>query len=350
MFAARMTLASATFTDFTVFESARFNLCPGVNVLLGANATGKTHAMKAMYAGLTPRRPQNEVLDAFHFHTRFKRVFLPAGFDARRLVRHGRSAAVVTLQSGSRELELEFSATEPSLLTRRTLDPIDALYVPSREVLSMFEGFIAAYSNRELSFDETFFDLCVALSATPLRGERAEQARPLREQLERLLGGKVYLEGTRFYVQPAGGERVEAHLVAEGVRKLAALAHLVTNGSIAAGGVLFWDEPETNLNPRLITRLVDVLVELANHGVQIVLATHDYLLSHRLSLLAEYGRVGPAMVRFFGLSRDEEGGPVTVSSGDTLSGLADNPIVDEFVRHYDFERDLFDGRRGEGGA
>jgi len=47
-----MTLSSVAFQNFTVFEDATFDLCPGINVLIGANATGKTHAMKAMYAML----------------------------------------------------------------------------------------------------------------------------------------------------------------------------------------------------------------------------------------------------------------------------------------------------------
>lgn len=210
----------------------------------------------------------------------------------------------------------------------------------------MYEGFIAAYQKRELSFDETFYDLCVALNSNVLREEQAQPVAPLLQRLEAILGGKVLLEGNRFYVQPAQGEKVEAHLVAEGMRKIATIARLVQNGEIAPGGVLFWDEPETNLNPRLITQVVDVLVELAKHGVQVVLATHDYLLSHRLSLLAEYGQVAPDSVRFFGLARSEPDGPVSVARGDTLADLPDNPIVDEFARHYDFERELFDRSQG----
>ncbi len=34
------------------------------------------------------------------------------------------------------------------------------------------EGFIAAYHNRELPFDETYYDLSVALNALPLRSEK----------------------------------------------------------------------------------------------------------------------------------------------------------------------------------
>ncbi len=340
-----MTLGAVNFKNFTVFEDATFELCPGVNVLIGANATGKTHAMKAMYAML---RAIERGLSAT-FWTKFAEVFRPDQSDVRRLIRRGgadaRDTKIYFNRDGAWESWVSIAA-DGSGNAMNNRDPVNSLYIPSREVLSMYEGFIAAYQSRELAFDETFFDLCVALNANLLRGERAEQVASLLAQLEAILGGKVILEGNRFYVQPFGRERYEAHLLAEGLRKIATLAHLVANGSLVPGGVLFWDEPETNLNPRLITQLVDFLVALARHGVQVILTTHDYLLAHRLSLISEYSEVEPK-IRFFGLACEVAAGPVQVTQGDTLAGLPNNPIVEEFARHYDFERELFD--RGHGG-
>lgn len=37
-------------TDFTAFADVTFEFCPGVNVVIGENGTGKTHLLKAMYA------------------------------------------------------------------------------------------------------------------------------------------------------------------------------------------------------------------------------------------------------------------------------------------------------------
>lgn len=333
-----MTLEVVTFQNFTVFADATLELCPGINVLIGTNGTGKSHAMKAMYSLVG----DEELLMA-----KMVQVFLPEHGDISRLVRRGEKEARVgwRVEGNGRIFVMHEGQRLTSTLGERGRW-LPTLYIPSREVLSMYEGFIAAYQSRELSFDETFFDLCVALNANVLRGERAEQVASLLQKLEAILGGKVLLEGNRFYVQPTSGDKVEAHLVAEGLRKIATIARLVANGGIAPGGVLFWDEPETNLNPRLITQVVDVLIELARHGVQIVLATHDYLLTHRLSLLAEYDRLPRDAVRFFGLARSEADGPVTVTRGETLADLPNNPIVDEFARHYDFERELFDRSQG----
>ena len=36
--------------NFTVFRDVDFRFVPGINVLVGANATGKTHVMKLLYA------------------------------------------------------------------------------------------------------------------------------------------------------------------------------------------------------------------------------------------------------------------------------------------------------------
>ena len=44
---------------------------------------------------------------------------------------------------------------------------------------------------------------------------------------------------------------IEFTLLAEGLRKLGLLWLLIRNGSLKPGAVLFWDEPETNLNPKL---------------------------------------------------------------------------------------------------
>ena len=53
--------------------------------------------------------------------------------------------------------------------------------------------------------------------------------------------------------------------------------------------MLFWDEPETNLNPRLFGVVIEVLLELQRAGVQIFLATHDYVILKELDLQQQSG-------------------------------------------------------------
>ena len=45
-----MTITRVKLENFTVFESLDLEPSPGINVLVGANGTGKTHLMKVCYA------------------------------------------------------------------------------------------------------------------------------------------------------------------------------------------------------------------------------------------------------------------------------------------------------------
>jgi len=217
--------------------------------------------------------------------------------------------------------------------------------VPASEVLSMYPGFVAAYERRELSFDETFRSLCVDLSANPLRSVSPPDLAGVLAKLDEAVGGKTVLRGDRFYVSLSEEWFLEAPLLAEGLRKLASIAHLIRNGSLMEKSVLLWDEPETNLNPKLIPTVAHALLALAGAGIQVFVATHDFLLSNELSLAAEYETEAAkkAAPRFFALSKANPTAPVDVECGATLADLSHNPILEEFAAHYDREHRLFAG-------
>ena len=106
----------------------------------------------------------------------------------------------------------------------------------------------------------------------PLRRQKNAAFRGIEKRLESAIGGRVAVEGEEFFIENGNG-KVEFTLLAEGLRKLGLLWLLVRNGSLPNGSVLFWDEPEANLNPGLLTVVVDVLLQLQRSGVQILIAT-----------------------------------------------------------------------------
>jgi ABC-type hemin transport system ATPase subunit len=336
-----MKLTELKLRNFTVFESADFTFSPGINVLIGENATGKSHVLKVIYALLDAGRssspnPEEAVKE------RLADVFLPDRKDVGRLVRVGAEDPC------SLGIKADRSETRASLNEHGDIGltvyqwPGQALplYLPAREVLAMYEGFVSLYKNADISFDKTYYDVCVALQSPSRRGEAKSAADELAAPLLALLGGEVELRGPRFYVNLGDGPR-EAHMIAEGLRTIATLAHLVANGSIGADSILLWDEPETNLNPRLIAPLAEALRQLAARGVQIFVATHDFLLAHRLSLAAEYGTEPKVDMRFFSLHHEALIAPVEVESAPTVAGLQDNPILDAYAQYYELQRELF---------
>ena len=45
-----MPVTKVKFENFTAFKNLEVEFSPGINALIGANGTGKTHLMKACYA------------------------------------------------------------------------------------------------------------------------------------------------------------------------------------------------------------------------------------------------------------------------------------------------------------
>ena len=90
--------------------------------------------------------------------------------------------------------------------------------------------------------------------------------------------GKVELnDAGRFYLT-VEGVSMEMHLVAEGLRKLAMIARLIATGSLVDKGFLFWDEPEANLNPRVVKLIAKTILHLCQSGIQVFLASHSLFL------------------------------------------------------------------------
>jgi len=78
---------------------------------------------------------------------------------------------------------------------------------------------------------------------------------------------------------------------------------------------------------------------LVEKGLQIFITTHDYLLSQRLSLIAEYEN--PQFpIKFICLENEKDKG-IKIEEGKTLAEIQDNPILNEFAEYYDFERTAF---------
>lgn len=342
------TIRNCTINNFTVFQNEKIKFCSGVNVIIGANGTGKSHLMKILYTltqWMTGKNgTENEEYKNTRAHDLLNGLFKPENGDLSLLLRRlsANATADIAIKAGERQCSVriysdkELRSVDPAIIAQ--MPNAKGVFIPPNEVLAIYPGFTASYEKRELAFDQTYYDICKALSAAPLKTKN-EVLSQLILGLEDILEGTVVQKGERFYLKSKKGERsFEAHLLAEGHRKIAALVHLINNGSIDKETTLFWDEPESNLNPRLIRHVALFLRELAKLGIQVFVTTHDYLLIGELSLAAEYQTVPEVPIRFLAMSRQGDG-PVHVQTGDTLADLQDNAILDEFAEHYQREQD-----------
>lgn len=125
------------------------------------------------------------------------------------------------------------------------------------------------------------------------------------------------------------------------MRKLGLLWLLIQNGTLLEGAVLFWDEPEANLNPRLLKTLIDILLELQRLGVQVFLATHNYVILKEIDLRTE----NTDKVTFHALY--PENGEIKCHTTDSYLDIHPNAIAEAFSDLYDreVERSIKGSRR-----
>lgn len=207
------------------------------------------------------------------------------------------------------------------------------VYLPTRELLTIAPGFVSLYETAHLPFEETWRDTCILLESPLARGPREAKIKQLLEPLEEAMGGKVEVDETgRFYLHLDTGS-MEMHLVAEGLRKLAMVARLIATGSLLNKGYLFWDEPESNLNPRIIKTAARTILRLAADGIQVFIGSHSLFLLRELHIIQQ-GEFPRLDARFFGLHLQADGA-VRVSQAQSMDEIGDIVTLDEELEQSD---------------
>jgi ABC-type transport system involved in cytochrome c biogenesis ATPase subunit len=349
-------LKSLEIENFTVFLDAKIKWSPGLNVIVGENGTGKSQLMRLAYA-------LSYVSSKFPQSNRQDKVALQRAV-AEKIVAVCKPEALgrlVSRQQGRGRCEIKASFVESLLpsfqfsfatnsLEVKVEKPLhlkqpggNSVFFPTHEMLSVFPGFIALYDAHQLAFDETYYDLAKAL-AIPARKRHPDEVKGLIKTLEGLIEGHIVLENDGFYLTAPGRGKLEAPLLAEGIRKLASLVFLLMNGSLNNKGTLFWDEPETNLNPKLIRSLARALFTLGASGFQVVLSTHSLFLLREIQILAEASKKRKAKVhpiRFIGLSKTPNSQFVNVANSESLDDIDPLVLLDEDLQQT--ERYLVEG-------
>ena len=341
-------LASLGIRNFTVFKAADLTFAGGLNVIVGANGTGKTHLLKLLYAimamsaeeGKKRSKPTKALLQK-RIADKMNGVFRPEGQLVGRLVHRkiGRNKCEVEVRfrQPAECLAFRFSSLAKSevVVTRvpsRWQDK-PPVFLPTRELLTLYPGFVSLYETHHLEFDETWRDTCLLLGAPTLRGPREAASARLMEPLERQLDGRVVLDKDRFYLKLRKKGKMEMPLVAEGWRKLAMLMQLISTGSLLDKGCLFWDEPEANLNPKLIREIAKAILGVCGGGVQVFIATHSLFLLQELEILLHNDAFSAVKQKYFALHPSDD--VVAVSQADDVRDVDPLLLLDEDLEQSD---------------
>lgn len=323
-------------SNFTVFTDLNVDFTSGINIFIGQNGTGKTHLLKAVYSACCLIDKKMDIpLDR-----KINGVFTPNSIG--RLVHRavGRNSGSISIyrqkENDVRERSITLNLTNQNKSEVKQNgwvvdENVEAIFIPVKDMLANAPGFRSLFSQKKLSYEEIYLDIIDKAFIPIARGKLSPEREKLLKILNEAMSGRVIEKSETFYLKNKNGE-LEFPLLAEGFRKLGLLYRLIQNESLTHGSMLFWDEPEANLNPRLAQTVVRILIELSKMGVQIFIATHDYVLLKEFQLATNEDD----NVMYHVLYHDENG-DVSHASTNDFDELSPNVIDDTYSRILDDE-------------
>ena len=327
--------------SFTTFDELAINFSPKINIIIGENGTGKTHLLKAAYTLCSCNTPVEEGHEAddgikSSITTKLRYIFKPLDDKLWKIRKHGSespASLAASFLNDQHSIRADFNTNSQQVAIEENENfqtyRQKPVFIPTKEVLSFMKGFSSLYSRYELSFDQTYKDICDALDLPEIRQENLhEKSKWAIEEIEKICNGKFIFQGGGNVIFKQGDAEFSANAMAEGFRKIGMLSRLLETGAIQPGlsGPLFWDEPETNINPKLMKLLVEILIELSRNGQQIIIATHDYVFLKWFEILCDTGQ--DDHICFHTLYQDED--LIKIESVDNYYGITRNAISNTY--------------------
>lgn len=364
-------ITKLTLENFSAFEDVVINCSSQINIIVGENSCGKTQILKAAYllgkasslksAGVSDSKIQAQIKSSLLglFKPRSRRLGGVINRDAKKDC----SLSIEDAYGSTNTIKIENDkSTETVNVLDEKFDLETGVFLPTKEVLTLLPALESKKVNekqlREL-FDETVVDLCLAfinndtLEEKELLNRDQRLGGVLKQLCENIEGQYRYKDKDHYFVagnyqeytdkpnefwfKPIAGSELSTTMTAEGYRKIGMIQQLILNGQInnSAKSTLFWDEPESNLNPKLMKMIVKSLLEISRNGKQIFIATHDYALLKWFDLLAKKGEKIGGSIRYHLLTKDPVTQKVICEYSDDYSLISKSTISDAYAEIYD---------------
>lgn len=331
---------SISLENFTAFKNLELFFNKGINIIIGSNGTGKTHILKTLYSACSITDGEDREKT---FSQKLVNVFRPYENRVGRLAHRGVksvSSKITIKREKNSQLSAVFSNHTKSHDKMNVIGEdswkksnISCAYIPVKEMLSHAPGFLATMSKRELAFEEVYSDIVKRAYLPKLKGPVNSNRAKILKALQDSIEGKISTKGEFFFLKNKQGE-LEFTLLSEGIRKLALIWLLTQNGVLTNGSILFWDEPEANLNPSRMGEVVEVILELQRIGVQIFISTHNYVLLKEFELR----KLNNDDITYISLYRDVND-EISAISEKNYQNITENKISDTLNNIYDREID-----------
>ena len=348
-----MKIQKLTLNNFMAFENAEIDWSDNINIICGENSTGKTTLLKVMYSMIKPlsngsKDNLTKEMEEQLFVKKIQGVFRLDEMKIGRLVSRKRGSnrtdfsvelekkQKISVGFGNRQENHADISIEKNMKMKK----YDIIYIPTKEMISTVERFVSLYDEYHIDFEEMYYDLAKLLDRPLSKGPNTTEQNQVLNSLENIMKGQIVQKNKKFYFKIRGEGEFEMGLLSDGYRKLSMIIYMILSGSLNKNTILFWDEPETNMNPKMIRPIVQTIIVLAQMGVQIFVSTHDYFIQQEFNMASVYSELNPKNldIRFISLFRDDKTHDVKYEMKNTASDLEHNAIMQEFDAMYDREQ------------
>lgn len=314
--------------NFGTIGTFSSNQLSNINLIIGENGTGKTFLLKALYSAVRSMEEYRRgddiktISEVLSEKLRWTFQVEKLGDMVSRAAEDGLS---LNIRLGSDRMNYQFSKSASSRVGCAEAPDKgkvgNSVFIPAKEVLSLFSVILKSREvDKVFGFDDTYYDLAKALRISPSRGRNYMVFAKSRRVVSDVIDGKVeYDESSgKWLYKNNKHQKFSIGTTSEGIKKIAIMDRLLSNGYLDNNSIIFIDEIEAALHPRAVCQFLDSIAN--DMGLQVFITSHSYFVIKKLYLIA---LKRPGSVSCISLDKGKE--PQVC---DLYDGMPQNSIID----------------------
>lgn len=336
-------IKSFKINNYRQFDNIEFDNFSNVNLFIGENDTGKTTILKFLYS-IT-----YEFRSIFNFDrtvniTNIKNYINNRLYDTNIKIvsmdtRHTMDTLLLGTDKLSRlnlqnDLYIDFFAVlentnKDVLNTDEDIKFFEyyykSLFIPAKEILSIMGAInYLKLQNIQSGFDDSYTDIIAEIFA-PKNNTKNTLQNILKNY--NLYDGEVDIkkDTNEFYYKKTDNSSYNINNTAEGIKKLGIFDILYKTNNIQKNSIIYIDEPENSLHPKMLREFMRFLVDLSKENIQIFMASHNSFVLNQLSNIAERENYSINVYKFI----KNNNKTIVEGAFDLSKDFPENSITDE---------------------
>ncbi|WP_157150907.1 ATP/GTP-binding protein [Brachyspira sp. SAP_772] len=278
--------------NYRQFKNSKFDNFANVNLFAGDNDTGKTTILKFLYSITHQLKniKNNNIRDCNIFQY-INNLYDFNNFQFDTSNKPTDKLKNLYLYDGN-TVHFNVSISNSKNETITSNDKINGynydykpLFIPAKEILSIMNAVIYLKNqNIGSGFDDSYTDIIYEIFARKNIDER-ELLSVFNNRYD-FYNGNIQIDKNTVNYYKNDGNIYNINIMSEGIKRLGIFEVLYSTGNLTKKSILFIDEPENSLDPKMLRELMRFLVDISKEGVQIFMASDDSSVLTQLSHIA----------------------------------------------------------------